>query len=128
MKITKHSKIIECSDRRHNFDRPNGSGFGFDCDAKGRVVLANDAQRASYAQAMRELADGTIADMGVVIHRWTYRQPAEGRCVCGRTVVLDGFTCPCDCGRDYNASGQMLAPREQWGEETGETAADLIGV
>lgn len=26
--------------------------------------------------------------------------------------------------REYNSSGQMLAPREQWGEETGETAAD----
>lgn len=46
--------------------------------------------------------------------------PAVGRCVCGREVILDAFTCPCDCGRNYNQSGDLLAPREQWGEETGE--------
>jgi hypothetical protein len=31
-----------------------------------------------------------------------------------------------ECGADYNMSGQMLAPREQWGEETGETVADIL--
>lgn len=45
---------------------------------------------------------------------------AVGRCKCGRNVFLDAFTCPCDCGRDYNQSGDLLAPRKQWGEETGE--------
>lgn len=24
------------------------------------------------------------------------------------------------CGTEYNSAGQRLAPREQWGEETGE--------
>ena len=48
-----------------------------------------------------------------------------GKCPCGRKVyVIDGgyspFTTTCDCGKDYNSSGQELAPREQWGEETGE--------
>ena len=56
----------------------------------------------------------------------TYTEPAEGRCVCGRIVVLAGFTCTCECGRDYNSAGQELAPRSQWGEETGETAADIM--
>ncbi len=52
--------------------------------------------------------------------------PAVGLCACGRYVELDGFTCPCDCGRDYNGSGQELAPRAQWGEETGETATEIL--
>jgi hypothetical protein len=48
------------------------------------------------------------------------------RCECGREVVCYGFTNECDCGRDYNMSGSLLAPREQWGEETGESLADIF--
>lgn len=48
------------------------------------------------------------------------------RCGKGR-VYLDGFTNTCPvCEADYNWSGQLLAPRSQWGEETGETAADIL--
>lgn len=47
-------------------------------------------------------------------------------CSCGRTVTCSSFTNTCDCGADYNMSGSRLAPREQWGEETGETAADIL--
>lgn len=52
---------------------------------------------------------------------------AIGRCVCGQIVELGRFTCSCDCGRDYNWNGDELAPREQWGEETGESEADILG-
>jgi hypothetical protein len=52
---------------------------------------------------------------------------AEGQCDCGAIVELGRFTCTCRCGRDYNWNGTLLAPREQWGEETGETAADILG-
>jgi len=50
------------------------------------------------------------------------------RCVvtcCGEELWCEGFTstCPC-CGADYNSAGQLLAPRSQWGEETGETWSD----
>lgn len=48
------------------------------------------------------------------------------RCHCGRIVECRGFTNTCDCGADYNHAGQRLAPRSQWGEETGETAADIL--
>jgi hypothetical protein len=48
------------------------------------------------------------------------------RCECGREVVCYGFTNECECGRDYNMSGSLLAPREQWGEETGESLADIF--
>jgi hypothetical protein len=44
----------------------------------------------------------------------------EVRC-CGQWLRCDRFTVTCDgCGTDYNQSGQALAPREFWGEETGE--------
>lgn len=52
----------------------------------------------------------------------------ETDCVmCGEVVPLEGFTNTCECGADYNWEGRLLAPREDWGEETGETAADIIG-
>ncbi len=55
-----------------------------------------------------------------------YYVPAIGKCHCGEEVVLDGFICECDCGADYNMSGQRLAPREQWGEDTGEHLSDIL--
>ena len=47
-------------------------------------------------------------------------------CDCGETVTCSGFTNTCTCGADYNMSGQLLAPRAQWGEETGETADEIL--
>lgn len=44
------------------------------------------------------------------------------KCVCGNEVELEAFWAnKCEeCEREYNGFGQLLAPREQWGEETGE--------
>jgi len=50
-------------------------------------------------------------------------------CVCGSPVYCEGFTNTCDdCGRDYNGSGQLLAPRELWGQETGESLGDILRI
>ena len=50
-----------------------------------------------------------------------------GKCHCGKMVELEGFTNTCDnCGRDYNWNGTELAPREQWGEETGEHHTECV--
>lgn len=46
---------------------------------------------------------------------------------CGTWLRCDRFTNTCHrCHTDYNANGVRLAPRECWGEETGETAADIV--
>ena len=46
---------------------------------------------------------------------------------CGQPLECPGFTNTCECcGADYNWAGQRLAPRSQWGEETGETAAEIL--
>ena len=44
-------------------------------------------------------------------------------CDCGQEFELVDWwaeACP-GCGQEYNGAGQKLAPRSQWGEETGET-------
>ena len=52
-----------------------------------------------------------------------------GECLCGNEVELGHFTCTCEkCGLDYNWVGQLLGPREQWGEETGESLADILDI
>lgn len=52
----------------------------------------------------------------------------EVKC-CGKWLRCDGFTNTCErCGRDYNWAGQMLAPRSQWGEDTGEHLADILRI
>ena len=56
-------------------------------------------------------------------------EPAIGRCPCGAQVILAGFTNTCSkCGRDFNFNGLELAPREQWGEETGEHLSDILRI
>ena len=51
-----------------------------------------------------------------------------GECDCGNTILLAGFTNTCSCGADYNMSGQQLAPRHHWGEETGEHYTDVANL
>ena len=106
-------------------DRP-GSGFSFPCDRDGNLVPTDnpDAERNR-----RNCLDGTYAvvDRGVSERAWSYRVPAVGICEeCGEDVTLVGFTNTCECSADYNMSGQRLAPREFWGEETGESVADIL--
>jgi hypothetical protein len=48
-------------------------------------------------------------------------------CGCGNTIHCEAFTNHCTkCGTDYNFAGQILADRLHWGEETGETASEII--
>ncbi len=68
----------------------------------------------------------TATDEDGYTHSW--REPGIGRCHCGRHVILEGFTNTCACGRDYNSAGQELAPRAQWGEETGESLSDILNI
>ena len=48
-------------------------------------------------------------------------------CKCGQEVYCTStWANTCDgCGLEYNMGGQSLAPRAQWGEETGEAWYDM---
>ena len=64
----------------------------------------------------------------------TRREEINGRVrtvvtCCGEDIICDQFTNTCyTCGADYNSAGWRLAPRSQWGEETGESLADILSV
>jgi hypothetical protein len=128
--LTKRSEIVECFEYSLGFEwrESPGGGFSFDCDEHGNVDRA-----ALYPEAIENLdkcLDGTydVRPEGVLKREWTYREPAIGKCHCGLEVVLDHFTNACRCGRDYDSSGWLLAPRECWGEETGEHPADIARI
>lgn len=108
-------------------DHP-GAGFGFPCDESGRVdrVAMKPSGRANYDACA--LGIHAVRLEGVLRFENRYTSPRIGECEdCGGEVILDAFTCTCrQCGADYNMSGQRLAPREQWGEETGEHWTDCV--
>jgi len=112
----------------HEFKWRDGQGgFSFDCDETGYVEHKNDAAKANYLKCL----DGTydVVDQGIDRYERTYRHRAIIKCrSCkGGEVSLANFTNTCgDCGADYNMSGQRLAPRQFWGEETGEHPNDCV--
>ena len=54
------------------------------------------------------------------------RRVLIGTC-CRTSFELRNFTNTCpDCGTDFNSAGQRLAPRAQWGEETGEHPSECV--
>jgi len=147
--ITEHYRSF----RIHHASLP-GCGYEFDCDEHGNIDIGKlkPAALANYHDCLKgkqirlinakyELGNnheyqrvantGTyvecpIKDMGIRTQTYSHSHPAEGECECGETVILDRFTNACDCGRDYNMSGQLLADRSCWGEECGETANDVL--
>jgi hypothetical protein len=62
----------------------------------------------------------------VEVSRHSYWDSGVMTCDCGNELFFrPGGDCTCaKCGDSYNSAGQKLAPRSQWGEETGETAED----
>lgn len=129
MQIIQQSRVVEGVhyERYFSYAGHEGWGFGFPCDANGRLApFETDAAEENYRKCIENTHDKAVEDRGVVAHPYRYREPAVGRCVCGSTVSLGHFTNPCECGRDYNSAGQLLAPRSQWGEETGESVSDIL--
>lgn len=130
MRIISQRKRLTSVTYCHEFvwaDQSLSGGFSFECDKEGNV-LGNKAEIA--IDNYRKCKDGTydVIDKGIREYHNHYVEPAIGECNrCGCKVALYGFTNTCEkCGTDYNMSGQELAPRSQWGEETGESLCDIL--
>lgn len=129
MKIIQHARIehVVAYSREFRWRDSPSAGFSFDSDATGAVDPG--ALKPAGRENFEKCLDGTydVEDAGVSVASWSYRLDAVGLCACGCKVDLGGWTNTCErCGRDYNSAGQELAPREQWGEETGESVADIL--
>ena len=102
------------------------AGFGFDCDEDWNPILETEAARQNYENCL----NGTYEVNGPTKETYTRRiwEPAEALCDCGVTIYLhNSLVNSCErCNREYNASGQLLARREQWGDDTGESVSDIL--
>ena len=109
-------------------------GWSFPCDKQGNVDIDSLCEPAlvNLTKCIRGRDEETgeeIECTGVEKHVSCWVEPAVGLCECGCEVELGHFTCTCEgCGTDYNWAGQRLAPRECWGEETGEHPADIARI
>lgn len=108
-------------------------GYGFPCNAKGEIYTAD--LHPSAKENLELCLNGGTEDQPIqpgylVDMSYDYWENGTCRCDRCRSVVQldDAFWNACDtCGADYDGKGNLLAPREQWGEETGETFADIVG-
>ena len=122
MKILRERQYHERTEYRREYEL-EGRGYSFPVE-KGDVVLDNPGAEQNYRKC---LAAGIDKGVKSYLHSWW--ENAIGECVnCGEEVELRGFTNTCECGADYNSSGQLLGPREQWGEETGESLSDILNI
>lgn len=90
----------------------------------GLGVWSEDSDMG-YQNYLRVLESGEY-ELGYYENEFSYRESAQIKC-CDVWLSLGKFTNTCSmCGADYNGSGQLLASRSQWGEETGEHWSDCI--
>ncbi len=107
-----------------------GSAFAFACDEHGNIFKGELPQIAPHnlELCLRGEIDGYTVRRGVLrYYTQNVVKDASGTCACGKHVVLnDAWANACSgCGREYNAFGQLLAHRSRWGEESGESVAEM---
>ena len=121
-RFIRHRQTVEHRSHRLQFDRIDdpSSGFVFDCDPSGAVDTSK-LNPAGLSNLNDCLAGNGVGPGRVCVTVNRYVEPAVIRCNCGAWLALQSsWANECDCGREYNGSAQLLAPRSQWGEETGE--------
>lgn len=133
MKIISHRELIESTSYCIEFRVCGDSSsfrYSFPCDALENIAPLKPAGQENYDRCVKGFDERTgetlVRIAGIDERKHSYWRAAVGKCVCGQNVHLEAFTNTCDCGRDYNSSGQELAVREQWGEETGEHWTECI--
>ena len=115
MEVIKKEEFIE--EYELLFDYGDGSGFGFPCDANGKLKEMPEAAMANYKRCMEH--PEKFARAGVVVDHSYIVKTRYGICPhCGRRVNLEGSgymgAFDCECGKWYNAFGQELLPPDQW--------------
>lgn len=131
IEIIKEAQEIVRITHEHTFkilySTNNTLHYVFYCEEDGTLLKdTKEITRTKYEEIKSQ--PDKYKYLGITSRSHIYKEPRIGRCFCGAAVELDKFTCPCACGRYYNWNGQLLAPREQWGEETGEHWSDILRI
>ena len=107
------------------FDDGANNGFGFPCDADGKVFDdLSEAAWENYGYCLNHPEQFNRYNT-VVKYRHTHKEPDSGTCRCGERVFLqDEYygACRCPkCGQWYNLFGQELVDPEYWDDDPSET-------
>lgn len=87
----------------------------------------NTLERYFVLDFKRTWPNGTRLKVGYNREDGRLVERYQVECACGSQVLCAGFTNTChNCDRDYGMNGQLLADRSQWGEETGESVAEIL--
>lgn len=112
--ITEYQLVFD--DRRHN-------GFGFPCDANGKLLQSEEENPESYKNLRWCLEHPNKFERFNEAVKYTrnVKDDAHGTCHCGNEVYLynqyhGACQCP-ECGQWYNLFGEELLPPEEWIEE-----------
>ena len=104
----------------YDFDINRSGGFAFPCDENGVVDESklNEYALDNYKKCMAH--PEKFEWKGVKKHKYSYTEPAIGKCHCGEEFELipqymGACECP-NCGQWYNIFGQELLPPVQWEE------------
>ncbi len=95
------------------------AGFCFPANSDGTPAFDKMPPEAK-ANYERCLTDSRLTKAEFKVDKHTYRNPAVGRCVCGREVILEAEymgAVQCDCGKWYNLFGQELKDPKYWEED-----------
>lgn len=130
MKVVREGKRQVTVERFRVFDYKDepGGGYMFPCNVRGSVSaskLIPIALRNYYACRHDFICGRKVEDKGIKAISNVDYQPTVIECDCGAHVELRTNSNQCECGRWYNMSGQLLVHPRFWGEETGETAAEI---
>lgn len=129
IEIIRHRKSKTETTYSHNFHwkgQHKNNGYSFPCDKGGNLKELSPEAEANYRMCL--ISDDLIDD-GIVPYTHSWYEPTLARCDCGHIIELEAFTNTCaKCGADYSFDGGRLAPRSQWGEETGETANEILDI
>ena len=137
------TKVCKTTVMSHNFE--DLCCFEVEGDCTSSVEVFHEAYVAARKQLFEDMGYGVWSEEGDLGYKnylkvlesgeykleyyeneFSYRVSAEIKC-CGEWMRLGSFTNTCVyCCADYNSSGQLLAARNHWGEETGEHWTDCI--
>ena len=98
------------------------------CGECGHGWSVDDPNHPTYESHMSKI--GTPCDCGrpLKLVKSSYERFIKGykviecKTCSGHVNLISSWANSCDkCDSEYNGAGQLLAPRDHWGEETGET-------
>ncbi len=120
LKIISERTPMEYITYHIEFTNDEGSGFSFNADVNGKIIIENEDQRKNYEYAIAHPELFPIQYNEFTKRVQHYTEPAHGICRCGQEITLQNEymgACQCEkCGQWYNVFGQELIVPEYWSE------------